>query len=1118
MEFDFESETHFELDVNNFNLLREELNGVLPRIFDITLTTLANIEPFLQENTKSLLPHWVTYAGKIIRATEHRCTTTLPTTTSDLGTHLPNEPLGGGSSSSWSMSHGKRIPAFKARPKKVRKVYSSSAALNANVKDDDFDWEKIKLKCLETFHPLISLPLAHFFTNSEKEAIVSTIVSCVSELLQNKEKASWKNPALKQAILQIFADYAISTFEQNLRFFEFLSEPMAELIVFIENQPTPSTVTSDLLARLSQTDFSDATHSKSVSTFLITLSDLAPRIFLRHLIYLQTLLECPEIQLRSAMIHCIGQVLTLCLNADEATLVVDHATTPKLLDILIERYKDSSSQVRRRVIQVTSDVLSHPHFYAQYRSHWLSLLQSTASRLLDKTQPVRSAAIKTFTKFLTYHPFSLHGDSLNEEVIRVQADQLKSELMDLLRNADSLEETDQARLQWLEMKHHYFNDLLEFVKCLQNALPNFIQLLASKSKVEVLETMDFFVVAVQKKVPNAQSGLGSMWYLVYNVRNSDYIKDIHGHLLDCFQTLYLTNLHPEAVVKNLVTLTYHSSLADRTCLERILMMCMERNLIHQDVLQLLWSLFSTQQAVIPIQQRRGAALLLSWMTSSTQLETASHLVMLLKVLRAKDKDFSLLTHACKMLQSHLTLLPPSSELLQALLPLFIQKNVPDAWYAFAQTAIRTIYMKCTQPMVLLNDLLKHMCPFHTSLPSLRTTHEGGNLVKSPTSVHEEAFSSSQEAVKMASPPTRVSARALSRFCFVLGQVAIQQLVYLDKIESSYKKSKALTSTTKDDQSGLFHVVGSAEDVFTENMHAIRELELMYGPQSVLAYYAPMVVRLAEHASGSLKVFATTCLTQFMCVSLQFCEAHLPLLLHLVQPPYSFPLSANLMIALGDLTVCWSTLMSNANTPLYAALGTDVHLRIKKNALMVLLHLILNGMVKVKGQLGHLALCLEDPDPNIRGLTQLFFSELASKDHALANHFTDVLSYLLGFHEEEVVKKVLKTLFACLVVPREKFFESLLDKLGVRFREAGGHARLWRDLMYCVNLIPIESYTEVKVRKLLDYFPYVLDKLDEEAVLKSLLDWLHRGLKACPSSLVISECLEKVKLAKEGSNG
>jgi condensin complex subunit 1 len=56
--------------------------------------------------------------------------------------------------------------------------------------------------------------------------------------------------------------------------------------------------------------------------------------------------------------------------------------------------------------------------------------------------------------------------------------------------------------------------------------------------------------------------------------------------------------------------------------------------------------------------------------------------------------------------------------------------------------------------------------------------------------------------------------------------------------------------------------------------------------------------------------------------------------------------------------------------------------------MVLTHLILNGMIKVKGQLGEMAKCVEDPETRITDLAKLFFKELSGKDNAIYNNLPD----------------------------------------------------------------------------------------------------------------------------------
>lgn len=125
----------------------------------------------------------------------------------------------------------------------------------------------------------------------------------------------------------------------------------------------------------------------------------------------------------------------------------------------------------------------------------------------------------------------------------------------------------------------------------------------------------------------------------------------------------------------------------------------------------------------------------------------------------------------------------------------------------------------------------------------------------------------------------------------------------------------------------------------------------------------------------------------MCVSSKFCEANLLLLFKIFETSKDATVRGNIVIALGDIAVCFNNMIDENSDSLYQGL-TDRDLNVKKNTLMVLTYLILNGMIKVKGQLGEMAKCLEDEDQRIADLAKLFFTELSTKDNAIYNNLPD----------------------------------------------------------------------------------------------------------------------------------
>ncbi|KAM6503181.1 non-SMC mitotic condensation complex subunit 1 domain containing protein [Amanita muscaria] len=109
--------------------------------------------------------------------------------------------------------------------------------------------------------------------------------------------------------------------------------------------------------------------------------------------------------------------------------------------------------------------------------------------------------------------------------------------------------------------------------------------------------------------------------------------------------------------------------------------------------------------------------------------------------------------------------------------------------------------------------------------------------------------------------------------------------------------------------------------------------------------------------------------------------------------------SNIVIALGDVAASFSDIVDENSNELYKGLW-DKNLVVKTNTLMVLTHLILNGMIKVKGQLGEMAKCLEDEEPRIADLAKLFFDELSTKDNAIYNNPPDCQPLQICLMEHE----------------------------------------------------------------------------------------------------------------------
>lgn len=59
--------------------------------------------------------------------------------------------------------------------------------------------------------------------------------------------------------------------------------------------------------------------------------------------------------------------------------------------------------------------------------------------------------------------------------------------------------------------------------------------------------------------------------------------------------------------------------------------------------------------------------------------------------------------------------------------------------------------------------------------------------------------------------------------------------------------------------------------------------------------------------------------------------------------------------------------------------TSPRLAIRKVGLKLVVHLILTDMIKAKKRITDITLMMKDPEPEIRNLVKMFFSELHNKD-------------------------------------------------------------------------------------------------------------------------------------------
>lgn len=376
---------------------------------------------------------------------------------------------------------------------------------------------------------------------------------------------------------------------------------------------------------------------------------------------------------------------------------------------------------------------------------------------------------------------------------------------------------------------------------------------------------------------------------------------------------------------------------------------------------------------------------------------------------------------------------------------------------------------------------------------------------------------------------------LSRFVFMIGYVAMKELIYLDvDIFSNLKYRQDITDAKKnkknaqselrpsmnvssamaamrrsvlpgmDEEENEEDVVGqSNDDVIIEQINAIIESEMLFHKESIFKQFIPLIVEILKHPTKynqpELQRSALLALVHLMSVSSQFCEANMQFLMNIFSHAQDIDIKCNVIIGLSDLTFRFPNVIEPWSCHLYSTLY-DENRELRLTTVRILAHLISHEMILVKGQISDLAMCIVDPDDEIKRTTEVFFKEIANKSNILYNVLPDIISRLSDPKlklEEGKYQLIMKYIMG--LISKDRQIEGLVEKLCFRFKVTE-QERQWRDIAYCLSLL---SYTEKTVKKLIDNITLFKDKVQVQEVYDYFRRIISNTLKLAKPELKVS---------------
>ena len=867
----------------------------------------------------------------------------------------------------------------------------------------------------------------------------------------------------------------------------------------------------------------DAKVARHMAAFLPAVGEACPDGVLPHMSALLRHLDGESYMMRNGVVLLIGRLVSSgTFAAPDAEAVPGRATTAmrdSLHQVLLDRCRDVTSFTRARALQAWTQLVTEGRVP---RALWNPVVARAVDRLQDKAAAVRKAALQLLGASVRSNPyapilveakFQAQFDAATLRLEAAAATQQKAMLAKVEGMATNDEaateedeptpsqepmhtdEPDEAEQKAAKTLHEWAGSALQYLTLLQQGADACGKLLGSSKVTDVQEAVAFFVTAHAFQLPFAKAGSRAMLNLVFHSEAS-----VREGVMGAYRLMFFVvpgsaaeaALPPSDIADNLASLCRDVSPAALTCLEELLVQisALERSFITPAVADHLWRQFTRDGA--PVGARERALLALTMLARSEADIVGNHLDVVLQVCFAAEP-------ACWASQ-----LPRlGCRALARLRPL-----VAKSRGAGFEPSMEWARLAATEPVFRAARAV---------LLEADAAMTDAEWVPAAEAALDMVFTLAAEPDVMAARMLRGVADAglVGRSVFLAGHIALLQLVWMEEMHTKLKRAKreAGLGDGKDEEGGedegdiakdLGLSPAESDDMATEQLNGIAAGELVLN--NLLGSFVDLTVKIARGAvPGDAGGVAADSLTQraavlslskFMSVSHVLCERHLELVFRLLEKAESAVLRANVVVALSDLAMRWPNQVAPFTGRLYDALR-DPDTAVRVHTTMVLTHLILNDMIKVKGHVAELAICLNDKERRIADLARLFFSELAHKGNALYNTMPDIISRLSAVPEGVMSEASFRSTMAFLFrfISKDRHVEALVDKLCHRFR-GSDEPRHWRDIAFCLAL---PSYSDRSFKQLADLFKSYRHQLSDAGVHESFKGLAAKAAKTLKSS-------------------
>jgi len=903
------------------------------------------------------------------------------------------------------------------------------------------------------------------------------------------------------------------------------------------------------------------TGAKNIGIFIETIAELNPSLMTTYMPVIKHQVDSSAHQVRSSLLRAIGSVISyvhkMHNETAEAVMSEDAATNeasegdeaqPKplnkltlarvrdsLIDLLVERTHDTSHFTRAAGLKVWQSLVD---------THSLPVVTvSTAvdvaiDRIKDKSINVRKNAVNTLVSLVDNNPFSGSLDTAIFEQRATELDALFKERVEQLRATSAKEDKDDvtevtntagdvaiidpflespdvvedAQIQSIKIRQDHCKCALKFIHSLTNSVQSIEALLHSTNTSDVVAALKFITRAVAFNIKGSGMVLSNAFSLVWHNEAA-----IVNEIVTAFFKVYITDgseedvkLSPHEISGNLIQVTNRCK-ESIVSLEKIIGELIKKELVDpQAIVTSLWKTLEHLGTTDAVSSDNGQI---------TKGATVHVIAIIAKyypniITPSKVRIISQICFTKETMQENNAYTMRSGAQCLLACPSYFScsDNEMKEAYNMAVAGVRDIIIGayCGENEEITRGWLS-VCE--------ECMHAVFHIHPCPDKILGSIIAPVYESLGLGSDTSSstvvCSNVRLARFMFILGQGALNAVVYTEFIANEAKKAsvkkesksnnKTTTVDSMEEEMGMIAAVDAEHDrIFTR----VTEYDLVF--DNLLGKFHPVIAFIVANDKGNysnllLRETAIFALSRYMTVSSRLCETYLSLLFTVLVKEQSDAIKTSIVIALGDLAFRFPNALEPWTGHMYARL-TDSSVVVRYNSLMVLTHLILNDMIKVKGQVSNIVCCLCDPVDAIKDLATLFFMRLSERsNNPVYNLLGDIIASLSSSTNEESADATAMTTekfqtimrFLLSFVKKDKQADGLLERLVLRIGLADSLQQR-RNLAFCISEL---SVTEKGVKKMVELVKHIKDALYDGQIYDFFKISIQKAkkIKATPAS-------------------